>query len=346
MKYYAGLDVAMKETFICIVNEEGKKVHESQVYTDPKFIHEEFIKSGYSLEKIGLESGSLSSYLTKGLKELGHNAICIDARKMAAILSVNVNKTDKNDARGIADAMRCNHYKETQTRTDGDEALSILLQSRATLLESRTTLKNTIRGHLKIYGIRLGTVSHKKFAALVRSYYPKLLPLAVCGIEGLLKSFEGLCLEIDKLDKALEEECKEDEDVQLLMTVPGVGKVVALTFKAETGDPHRFKKSSSVGAYYGMTPRQYSSGDKVKLGSISRCGSKGMRFLLMESAVVLLTRCKTWSPLKAWGLKLMKKHGLKKAAMAVGRKLAVILHRMLVTKEPFKFTKVAIEQAA
>ena len=258
---------------------------------------------------------------------------------MAAILSVTINKTDKNDARGIADAMRCNHYKETRIREDNDESISILLQSRTTLVGTRTTLKNTLRGYLKSYGIRLGTVSHKDFSSKVQSYFPQFLSEAIKGIEGLLNSYDTLCKEIDKLDKSLEKICKEDEDVQLLMTAPGVGKIVALTFKADIGDPARFKKSESVGAYYGMTPRQYSSGETVKMGGISRCGSKEIRFLLMESAVVLLTRCKSWSPLRAWGLKLMKKHGLKKASMAVGRKLAVILHRMLMTGESFKYSK-------
>jgi transposase len=338
MKYYAGLDVSMKETFICILNEEGQKVFESRACSDPKPIHDELSKGGYELEKIGLECGSLSSYLTKGLTALGLRAICIDARKMAAILSVTINKTDKNDARGIADAMRCNHYKETRIRDDNDESISILLQSRATLVETRTTLKNTLRGYLKSYGVRLGTVSHKNFSSRVQSYFPQFLSEAIKGIESLLKSYDTLCEEIDKLDKSLEKICKEDEDVQLLMTAPGVGKIVALTFKADIGDPTRFKKSESVGAYYGMTPRQYSSGETVKMGGISRCGSKEIRFLLMESAVVLLTRCKSWSPLRAWGLKLMKKHGLKKASMAVGRKLAVILHRMLMTGESFKYS--------
>ncbi len=338
MKYYAGLDVSMKETFICILSEEGKKVYESHVYSDPKDIYDEFVKSGYELEKVGLENGSLSGYLTKGLQALGSNAICIDSRKMAAILSVTVNKTDKNDARGIADAMRCNHYKETQIRDDSDESIGILLKSRTTLVNSRRTLKNTIRGHLKYYGIRLGEVSNKKFSIMVRSYYPKLLRDAITGIEGLLKGFDAISVEIERMEKSLEEICKQDAKVQLLMTAPGVGKIVALTFKTDLGDPSRFKKSESVGAYYGMAPRQYSSGEIVKQGKISRCGSKDVRYLLTEAAIVLLTRSKSWSPLKAWGLKLMGKYGLKKAAMAVGRKLSVILHRMLVTGESFKFS--------
>ena len=141
------------------------------------------------------------------------------------------------------------------------------------------------------------------------------------------------------MDNELKEICKQDKEVQLLMTAPGVGMIVALTYKTDLGDPSRFKKSESVGAYYGMTPRQYSSGETIKQGRISCCGSKAVRYLLAEAGVVILTRSKTWSPLKAWGLKLMKKYGLKKASMAVGRKLSVIMHRMLITGETFKFTK-------
>ena len=304
------------------------------------------MKSGYEIEKIGLESGSLSSYLTKGLQALGCKAVCIDARKMAAILSVTVNKTDKNDARGIADAMRCNHYKEVNVRNSFDDSVSILLKSRTTLVNSRRTLKNTIRGHLKNYGIRLGTVSHKKFPESVRSYYAKILKGAEQGIEGLLISYETLSNEIETMEKSLKKICSQDEKAKLLMTVPGVGMIVALTFKADIGDPSRFKKSESVGAYYGMAPRQYSSGETVRQGGISRCGAREVRALLAEAAITLLTRSKTWSSLKVWGLKLMKKNGLKKTAMAVGRKLAVILHRMLVTGEPFKYGKVEAQAAA
>jgi transposase len=346
MKYYAGLDVAMKETFICIVSEEGARVFESKATTDPRPIYEELSKSGFELEKVGLETGSLSTYLTTGLQELGMNAICIDARKMAAILAVTVNKTDKNDARGIADAMRCNHYKQVHIQEDNNNSLRILLNSRSTLVETRGSLKNKVRGVLKTYGIRLGDVSHEKFAKRVRDSFSDIPDEAKQGIESLLKIYETMHEEIKKMDKSLNKICKEDEEARLLMTAPGVGMIVALTYKADLGDPSRFQKSESVGAYYGMTPRQYSSGEIVKLGRVSRCGSKDVRWMLTEAGIVLLTRCKSWSPLRAWGVKLMKKVGLKKAAMAVGRKLAVIMHRMLITGEPFKFTKGDLKVAA
>jgi transposase len=346
MKYYAGLDVAMKETFICILDEEGKRIYESTVSTDPQPIYEELIKGGVELEKVGLETGSLSNYLTKGLQDLGVKAICIDARKMAAILSVTVNKTDKNDARGIADAMRCNHYRVVNVRENNDDSLGILLKSRATLVEGRGKLKNTVRGHLKAYGIRLGDVSNKKFPEVARKASSDISREANLGIEGLLKSYEGLVNEIEKLEKTLNEICKQDEEVKRFMEIPGVGMIIAMTYKADMGDPTRFEKSETVGAYYGMTPRQYSSGESLRLGGISRCGSKEVRYLLTEAAIILLTRCKSWCSLKAWGLKLMKKKGLKKAALAVGRKLSVIMHRMLITGESFRFGKEEAKDAA
>lgn len=337
MKYYAGLDVSMKETFLCVVDEAGKRVFESKAVSDPQIIYDELARSGVFLEKIGLEAGSLSKYLTKGLQELGVNAICIDTRKMAAILEVTINKTDKNDARGIADAMRCNHYKAVSLRRCAESSIGIFLNSRSTLVKNRVQLKNVVRGFLKTYGIRLGEVSHDKFSKVVQGSLGDLPSEAVCGIEGLLKSYDLMNEEIRKMDKKLNELCKKDEEVQRLMTIPGVGMVVAMTYKADMGAPSRFEKSESVGAYYGMTPRQYSSGETVKMGRISKCGSRDVRTLLTEAAVVMLTRSKAWSSLKVWGLKLMKKNGLKKAAMAVGRKLAVIMHRMLITGESFRF---------
>lgn len=346
MKYYAGLNIAMKETFICILNEEDQKIYESKSPTDLQLIYKELAKSNVKLEKVGLETGSLSHYLTKALQDLGLKAICIDARKMAAILSVTINKTDKNDARGIADAMRCNHYREVHLRDIQDHSTAILLKSRAMLIQNRTALKNTVRGYLKAYGIRLGDVSHKKFPASVREHYSDVLPVAGKGIEGLLKSFEAINKEIGILEDELKEICKQDKEVQLLMTAPGAGMIVALTYKTDLGDPSRFKKSDSVGAYYGMTPRQYSSGENIKQGRISRCVAREVRTLLAEAAVVLLTRNQSWSPLKVWGLKLMKKYGLKKAAMAVGRKLSIIMHRMLLTGESFKFSKADLQVAA
>lgn len=335
MSHYVGLDISMKETVFCIVNDKGVPVHKGRSKTDPEEITRYLEKTGLKIEKIGLESGSLSHWLINKLRELGLPAICIDARKMAAFLSVQVNKTDDNDARGIAEAMRCGLYKEVLQKSQQSIETGTLMQSRRKLVQQRVQLINSIRGFLKTYGVRLNSCGEKEFATRVRAVLPGDLMIAREGIESLVNCYEKLSAEIKKLDEKIEALVREDEDVKRLMTVPGVGIITAMSFKIEIDDPHRFKKSRNVGAYLGMTPRQYSSGETKRQGHISKCGSSEVRMLLTESGLVCLTRSKKWSKVKAWGLKIMRKHGAKKAAMAVGRKLAVIMHRMLVEKKDF-----------
>ena len=338
MRYYTGLDVAMKDTFICIVDEEGNKVYETKASSTPAAIFKSLEKSGFQSEKVGLESGSLSRFLTKGLQNLGVPAVCIDSRKMSAILSVTINKTDKNDARGIADAIRCNHFKEIYLKSDEDASVEILLKSRKTLVHLTGILKNTIRGFLKTYGVLLGDLQPKNFPKKVRETFQNIPQEAGDGIESLLKSFETNSLGVDIIDQKIKILTAENNQVKLLMTIPGVGPIIASYFVFSLGEADRFKKSKSVGAYFGMTPRQYSSGETVSMGQISKCGDADMRRLLTNAAMVLMTLTKNWSPLKAWGIKIAKKHGNKKAYMAVGRKLAVIMHRMLMTGEAFRYT--------
>jgi len=335
MSYYAGLDISMKETVICIVNDKGEFVHKGRSKTDPEKIAMHLKKTNFNLEKIGIESGSLSHWLVNELRSQDLPAICIDARKMAAFLSVRINKTDDNDAQGIAEAMRCNLYKEVSQKSQQAVETATLMRCRRTLVQQKVQLSNGVRGFLKTYGVRLGACGEKEFPEKVRKAFPEILTIARTGIEGLLNSYEKLCEEIKKLDRKIEELAKNDEDVKRLMTIPGVGLITAMSFKTEIDDPKKFNKSRDVGAYLGMTPRQYSSGETKRQGHISKCGSAEVRSLLTEAGLVCITRSKKWSKLKAWGLKIMRKHGAKKAAVAVGRKLSVIMHRMLIEKKDF-----------
>ncbi len=335
MTYYAGLDVSMKETSIAIVDVKGKIVFETACETDPEIIAKTLNDSNFVLEKIGLESGCISFWLIEELKHLSVNAICIESRKMATIIALKVNKTDRNDARLIADAMRCNLYTEVYHKTR--EAIDVGLQmgTRRTLVDVRTKLKNSIRGFLKAYGIRLGTISHKDFPESVRYFIKVTEPGVQAAIEGLLKSYEEVCKNIEDAEKRLEELMKKDPVIGIFESIPGVGTITALTFKAVIDNPHRFENLRDIGAYLGLTPNQYSSGDSVKQGRISKCGCSELRTLLVECGIVILTRTKGWTKLKAWGLKIMKRSGLKKAATAVARKLAIIMLRMWQTGEVF-----------
>lgn len=335
MTYYAGLDVSMKQTAIAIVNEKGKIVFETMCETDPTIIANALSGSNFAFEKIGLESGCLSFWLIDELKKLAVKTICIETKQMATIIALKVNKTDRNDARLIADAMRCNLYKEVYLKTK--EAIDVGLQmgARRTLVDIRTKLKNSVRGLLKAYGVRLGSISHEKFPATVRDSLKFCEDAVQAAVEGLLKSYEEVCRNIENGALKLETVCKKDPLIQLFETIPGVGGITAVTYKAVIDNPYRFAKVRDIGAYLGLTPNQYASGDTVKQGRISKCGCTELRSLLVECGIVILTRTTGWTKLRAWGLKIMKKSGLKKAATAVARKLAIIMLKMWQEGKPF-----------
>lgn len=335
MTHYAGLDVSMKTTSIAIVNEKGKICFETVCETDPQIIAKTLRDSGLIFEKIGLESGCVSFWLVEELKKYALPVICIESKQMATIIALKVNKTDRNDARLIADAMRCNLYKEVFHKTKESVEIGLQMGARRVLVDTRTKLKNSVRGFLKAYGIRLGAVSHEKFSEAVRSALIGCNEGVKTAIEGLLKSYEEVCSNIESSEKETEKLCEKDPVIALLETIPGIGTITALTFKAVIDNPYRFTNVRNVGAYLGLTPNQYSSGEVVKQGRISKCGSQELRSLLIECAIVILTRTKRWSKLKAWGLKILRRSGINKAAAAVARKLAIIMLRMWQEGRPF-----------
>ena len=335
MKHYVGLDISMKEAFFCVVDDKGQIVQRGKCATDPKTIAQSILNMQLKIDKVGLECGTMSAYLTKQLRKLGLPAICIDARKMAALLSIRINKTDTNDAEGIADAMRCNHYAEVHLKSDEDVEISTLLSSRRALVDQRTVLINTVRGFLRGQGVRIPSGSSPTFPKRTLQAVKNTVDLVAYGIDMLINTIEGLNVAIKTLTEKIEKLAREDERTKLLMTAPGIGAIVALTYRVALGDPQRFKKSRQVGAYFGLTPRQYSSGETVRQGRISKCGQNEMRSLLTEAALILMTRSRNWNKLRAWGLKIAQKRGFGKAKIAVARKLAVIMHRMLVDQKPF-----------
>lgn len=336
MRHYVGLDVSLKSTSICILNENGKRLQEGEVESTPNAIHEFLVKTGLEIERIGLESGNLTHYLKRGLLKENYEVAIMESRKMAAILSTIINKTDKNDARGIAEALRVGHFQACVHRSDKAMEIRSLLHLRQTVIEERTHIINSLRGHLKVYGIKFAKKAGKAFRVKVEEQIKDLHPSVQRAIWSLLNVLDTLDREIKALTSEVETVAAADEDVQLLQTVDGVGPITALAFKAEIDDPKRFEHSKDVAAYVGLTPSQYSSGEVHRQGGISKKGSKRTRYLLVEAGSALLTRCKAWSKLKAWGMKLQKKKGNRKAIVAIARKLAVIMHRMLITRKPFE----------
>ena len=336
MRNYVGLDVSLKSTAICILDERGKRIQEGEVDSTPDAIHEFLLKTGLEVEQIGLESGNLTHYLKNGLLRKKYQVAVMESRKMAAILATIINKTDKNDARGISEALRVGHFRECVHRSDDAVEIRSLLHFRQTAIEERTHVINSLRGHLKVYGIKFAKKAGKTFRKIVEEAVKDLRPSIQRAIQSLLNILDVLDREIKALTREVGIAAAADEDVKLLQTVDGVGPITALAFKAEIDNAKRFEDSKDVAAYIGLTPSQYSSGEVQRQGGISKKGSKRTRYLLVEAASALLTRCKVWSKLKAWGMKLQKKKGNRKAVVAVARKLAVIMHKMLITRKPFE----------
>ena len=333
MWYYVGCDVSLKESFLSIINEEGKVIQEAFVATSCQEIGDYLRKTGFCFEKIGIESGQLSISLCKGLSKQGLPVICVDARHMAAALSARINKNDRNDARGIGQMMRAGLYKEVKIKSDDSCEQKVVLGSRRQLVTTRQQIMGTIRGLLKIYGISLGTQA--KFFDKVRENIKGLEESVKISMEGLLSAIEGIDTALATLTGEVLSIVEKDEDCKRLMSVPGVGPITAVTYKAAIDEAERFEKSQVVGAYLGLTPRQYASGEVDRHGRISKMGPQECRTMLYEASQVFLLRTKGTSKLKKWGLKLMKKKGKKKAIVAVARKLAVIMHRMIVDKTEF-----------
>jgi transposase len=337
MVHYVGLDVSLKQTSICVVSDTGSVVREGVVDSDPEAIAA-FVRSrAPDTVRVGLESGPTATWLWTELKRLGIPVICIDARHAKAVLKMQINKSDRNDAVGIARIMQTGWFKEVRVKDLDCHAVKALLTSRALLVKIKRDLENQIRGLLKNLGRVIGRAKFNGFAARAAELSEDR-PELVAVVAPLLKAREAIEKQIDDLDRKVLKLARHDAQIRRFMTVPGIGPITALCFKATIDDPARFKRSRSVGAYIGLTSRRHASGEIDWSGRISKCGDAMLRSYLFEAANVLLTRVPKWSTLKAWGMRLAKRNGLRKAKVAVARKLAVILHRMWVDRTDFTWS--------
>lgn len=338
MKKYVGLDVSLEETAICVVDEQGRIVAERKVASQPEVITDFIRSKAPDAERVGLETGPLAVWLWNELRAFGLPAICIDARHAKAGLSMMINKTDRNDAVGLAQIMRTGWFRAVHVKSAPSHLVRALLVSRGLLVGMRGDIDNQVRGLLKTFGILFGKAVggfRKRAAEIVAGDLvdsPELARL----METLLATREDICRRILALDREVMKQAKASDVCRRFMTMPGVGAVVALSVWSAIDDPSRFAKSASVGAYFGLTPRRYASGEIDRSGRISKCGDRDPRTHLYEAANVLLTRISRASALREWGLKIAKRSGFKKAKVAVARKMAGILHRMWIDGSTFR----------
>jgi len=337
MTCFAGIDVSLRSVNICVVDEVGELVAETKLSSDVQDIIVYLDKLEHSIDIVGLEAGILAQYLTYRLQAAGFNVACMEARQVKAALSAMRNKTDKHDARGIAQLLRSGWYSQVHVKSMESHQTRMLLTSRKAILDKCIDLENEIRGLFKIFGIKLPPkLGHGSFDRTVRAIIEAddklshaLLPLLDARLV-LYKTFRVL----DNRSRHL---AQGDPICERLMTAPGVGYITALTFKAGVDDPSRFKRSRTVAAHFGLTPRRLQSGEMDIDGRISKSGDVEVRRALYVAANSVLTRSSRWSTLKAWGMKLKKNRGHKKAVVAVARKLAVILHRLWIEETQFRW---------
>lgn len=333
MEQFIGLDVSLKDTFLS-VRENGERIWRGKCPSDPKLIAEVIRKRAANAKRVVFETGPLSVWFYHALKLEGLPAICIDARHAKAALDMAPNKTDANDADGLAHLAEVGFYREVRVKSFDSMLVRTLVAARNQLLKATTQLSNQIRGLMKTFGLVVPKGAGRVFESHVQSLLASNAGLELI-ILPVLEAWRGMRARAAELSKQLVASSRASEQCQLLSSIPGVGAVTASSFVAAIEDPQNFNKSRSVGAWIGLTTRRYQSGEVDYDGHISRRGDNHLRGLLYEAAVVILTRTTADSALRIWGLKLKEKVGFKRAAVAVARKLAVIMHTMLKTGELF-----------
>jgi len=331
--HYVGLDVSIARTAVCIMDAAGQVVREQSVASTPEAISKAIRASG-EVERVGLEAGINSAWIARGLDEAKLPVIVIDATHAAAALKTGFrNKTDKNDARGIADLMRVNKFRVVTVKSVAAQRDRALLTVREQLRRQSLDARNIIWSILQVEGLKPPKLSSPAFQVLVQQSLEDeaLAPL----LRPLVTVVEQIDSQVAGLDREISTRAKASTACKRLMTVPGVGPLVALTYAAGVDDPARFKDSRTVGAHFGLTPRRFQSGEMDWSSGISRAGDAGVRRALYQAANVLIHHSRGWCALKSWAMRVAKRRGLGKAKVALARKLAVVMHRMWIAEEDY-----------
>ena len=336
MDYYAGIDVSLELSSVCILDATGQIVREAKVASEPDVLATFLAGLGLPLTRVGLEAGPLSQWLHAGLQAVGFEVVLLETRHVKAALSAMIVKTDRRDARGIAQLLRMGWFRPVHCKSPPAQEVRALLVARKQLQAKMRDVELSLRGLLRGFGLKVGEISKGQFAARVRmltSGHQMLETIA----EAMLRAREAVQTEFARLHRAMLAIARENEICRRLMTVPGVGALIAVTFTSAVDNPERFSRSRAVGAHFGLTPKRYQSGETDITGAVSRAGDPMVRTALYEAAHILLTRAVRFSALKRWALEVAKRRGMRRAKVALARKLCVILHRMWMDGTTFRW---------
>jgi transposase len=335
MEYYAGIDVSLECSTVCVVDGSGKIVREAVVGSEPEALIGWFGSLGLGLTRVGLEAGPLSQWLYAATKQAGLAVELLETRHVHDAFHAMPVKSDRNDARGIAQLMRLGWFRPVHCKSIGAQEVRAELTARKLVQTKRQDVENSLRGILRGFGLKVGKTTDLSFAGRIQELvkgHPNLETIA----EALLSVRAVLLREFNAFEKRVRAMSRLDAKAKLLMSTPAVGPIVSLTYVAAVDDPARFKSSKRAGAHFGLTPKRYQSGETDRSGRISKIGDASVREALYQAAHVMLTKpVKGCSQLKSWAMRIAKRAGMSKAKVALARKLAVIMHRMLKDGVPF-----------
>lgn len=335
MYHYAGIDVSLESSAICVVDGAGKILREAKVASEPEALIGWFGALGMTMERIGLEAGPLSQWLYAAMREAGLAVELLETRHVRDAFKAMPVKSDRNDARGIAQLMRLGWFRPVHCKSIAAQETRAILTARKLLQSKLRDVENSLRGVLRGFGLKVGATTERTFAERIRQLVAGHPGLEIVA-QALLEAHAVLRREFNSLDKQVQRLARSHPQASLLMTTPAVGPIVALTYAAAIDDPKRFPSSKATGAHFGLTPKKYQSGQTDYTGRISKIGDASVREALYQAAHVMLTKpVKNCSALKNWAMRIAKRAGMRKAKVALARKLAVILHRMLADAKPF-----------
>ena len=335
MNHYAGIDVSLEFSSVCVVEGSGKIVREGKVASEPEALIAWFGSLGLSLDRIGLEAGPLSQWLYAKLKQAGFAVELLETRHVRDAFKAMPVKSDRNDARGIAQLLRLGWFRPVHCKSMEAQEVRAVLTARKLVQRKLRDVENNLRGILRGFGLKVGKTTAITFAGRIRELVVGQTSLERIT-DALLAVRAVLRRELSAFDRQVRSMARADTKARLLMSTPAVGPIVALTYGSAIDDPAQFTSSKQAGPHFGLTPKKYQSGETDWSGRISKIGDASVREALYKSAHLILTRpIKGCPELKSWAMRIAKRAGIAKAKVALARKLAVILHRMLADNVPF-----------
>jgi transposase len=335
MEHYAGIDVSLECSSVCVVDTSGKIVREVKVASEPTALIDWFCSLGFELARIGLEAGPLSQWLYAAMKQAGFAVELLETRHVSDAFKAMPVKSDRNDARKIAQLMRLGWFRPVHCKSMSAQEIRAMLTARKLVQSKLQDVENSLRGILRGFGLKVGKTTKRSFASRISELVvdqPALETIAAAMLAvhmALLREFNGL-------EKRVRTMSRRHERARLLMSTPAVGPIVSLTFACAVDDPSRFTSSKQAGPHFGLTPKKYQSGETNYTGRISKHGDASVREALYEAAHIMLTKpIKGCAQLKGWAMRIARRAGINKAKVALARKLAVIMLRMLKDNVPF-----------